>query len=328
MHRGRTSLARTYWDLYRLFLRLKPSVVHSRNLSGLDALLPAACAGVGARVHGEHGRDMDDLDGTNPKYRRLKRLLRPLVTHYITVSVDLADYLKSAIGVPADRVCQIYNGVDTDLFCPAPIRPPAMLSRESPFVVGSVGRLQPVKDQVSLVKAFAAAVASAPAAMRNARLVIVGDGPSRAAIEQAVAETSLHSQVDLLGARNDVPELLRAMSLFVLPSLAEGISNTILEAMATGLPVIATRVGGNADLVHDGVTGMLADAGDWHSMGRHIAAYASDPSRLASHGRAARARAEQEFSLDTMVENYAALYDRLTGQATQAEARTTMRSAS
>jgi sugar transferase (PEP-CTERM/EpsH1 system associated) len=324
MHRGLTPLARTYWELYRLFRTLKPSIVHSRNLSGLDALLPAACAGVAVRIHGEHGRDMDDLDGTNPKHRRLKRLFRPLVTQYTTVSRDLADYLVDDIGVPAERVRQIYNGVDTEHFYP---RKRVASNQRRGLIVGTVGRLQAVKDQVSLVKGFAAAVQQAPGDMRDARLVIVGDGPFRSVIDNAIAETSLQSRVELLGRRNDIPDILRSLDIFVLPSLAEGISNTVLEAMATGLPVVATRVGGNADLVADGVTGALVDAGDWRAIAEHIAGYARDSDRLARQGRAARARAEKEFSLDAMVENYGALYDAFVGTDKSAEAAGSTRAA-
>jgi glycosyltransferase involved in cell wall biosynthesis len=177
--------------------------------------------------------------------------------------------------------------------------------------VGTVGRLQPVKDQVSLVKAFGAALSSAPKAMHDARLVIVGEGPSRQDIEEAIAAASLHERVSLLGSRNDVAEVLQGFDVFVLPSLAEGISNTILEAMATGLPVIATRTGGNVELVQETQTGALVQVGDWQAIARCIAGYASDRELAACHGRAARERAEREFSLEAMVDNYAALYDEL-----------------
>lgn len=309
MHRGQAPLAFTYFRLYRLFRRMRPRIVHSRNLSGLDALLPAFCAGVPVRIHGEHGWDMHDLDGSNPKYRRLKRTFRPLVTHYTAVSQDLARYLQEAIGVPARRVSHICNGVDTDRFRPGPG------PHGTRFVVGTVGRLQPVKDQVSLVKAFAAASQLAPLPMRQARLVLVGEGPSRPAIEQAIADAALGDRAALLGDRDDVADILRGLDLFVLPSLAEGISNTVLEAMASGLPVIATRVGGNAELVVDGGTGALVSAGDWQTMARHIAGYALDAEHRARHGRAARERAEREFSLDAMVRRYAELYDRWSGEA-------------
>lgn len=316
MRRGEVPLALVYWRLFRLFRRLRPAIVHTRNLSGLDALLPAVLAGVPVRVHGEHGRDMDDLDGSNARHRRLKRLFRPLVTRYTAVSRDLARYLESGIEVPAGRVHQIYNGVDTSLFRPRTGDSPGEPTlSERPFTIGTVGRLQPVKNQLLLLRAFAAAVSRAPRSMETARLLIVGEGPMRPALESAVAECSLQSRVQLAGARNDIPDALREMDVFVLPSLAEGISNTILEAMATGLPIVATRVGGNSELIEDERTGALVETGDWSALADRLIAYASDAALRARHGRAARARAEREFSLDAMVLSYTALYDSLLGRS-------------
>jgi len=318
MHRGEAPLSTVYLRLFRLFRRLRPCVVHSRNLSGLDALIPAFCAGVPVRIHGEHGRDIDDLRGENRKNQRLKRLFRPLVTHYTAVSADLAGYLMRDIGVPQSKICNICNGVDTEIF-----RPPRLGDRRKAasdgIAVVAVGRLEPVKDQMCLLKAFATAVQVAPRVMQNATLTIVGDGPLRAALENAVPSSGLEGRVRLLGARGDVAEILRAMDVFVLPSLAEGVSNTLLEAMATGLPVIATRVGGNVELVEDGATGILCEPADHRSLAGHIVRYAEDGAMRLQHGQAARLRAEREFSLDAMVSKYAQLYEDLS--ATRAEHR-------
>jgi sugar transferase (PEP-CTERM/EpsH1 system associated) len=314
LHRDECGLSRTYWGLYRLLQQLRPAIVHSRNLSGLDALVPAFCAGVPMRIHGEHGRDMDDLDGSNAKYRRIKKAFRPLVTRYTAVSMDLALYLHRGIGVPKSRISQIYNGVDTEVFRPAETRDEAVPGKGARFVVGTVGRLQPVKDHVSLVRAFAAALALCPEGMKEARLVIAGEGSERSAVESRIAESGLQQRVKLLGARDDIPDVLRDMELFVLPSLAEGISNTILEAMASGLPVLATRVGGNSELVEDGRAGSLVSAGDWRAMAEQIAAYADDRARLAAEGRAAREIALRRYSMQAMVEGYLALYDRLVAE--------------
>lgn len=317
MRRDEISQYRLYRELYRLFRRLQPCIVHSRNRSGLDALLPAKCAGVPVRIHGEHGRDIDDLDGSNPRYRRLKRLLRPLVTHYTAVSLDLAHYLRVAIGVPTGKIRHIYNGVDTEAFRP---RDPGARDeqRNGAFTVGTVGRLQPVKDQVCLVKAFGCALEKAPDAMQNANLLIVGEGPMRALLEKAIAEAGLHGRVHLAGASHQVSEILRVMDLFVLPSLAEGVSNTLLEAMASGLPVVATRVGGNVELVQDNSTGVLVDPGDWEMLAERIAAYARAPELRLRHGFLARQRAEREFGLDVMVSKYQQLYEELAGTRSQA----------
>jgi sugar transferase (PEP-CTERM/EpsH1 system associated) len=221
MHRDEAPLWQTYLRLLRLFVRLRPSIVHSRNLSGLDALLPALCAGVTVRVHGEHGRDIRDLDGSNPRYRRLRGLFRPFVSHYTTVSRDLAGYLVERVGVSPDRVSQIYNGVDTELFKPrcGQRELPFHLERSErePVLIGTVGRLQPVKDQALLLKAFAEAMRCAPDAMRSAYLVIVGDGPMRTVIEEEVRRLNLGNRAFLLGSRDDVASILRSLDLFVLP---------------------------------------------------------------------------------------------------------------
>jgi glycosyltransferase involved in cell wall biosynthesis len=124
-------------------------------------------------------------------------------------------------------------------------------------------------------------------------------------------EAGLAERAWLCGERADVPDILRSLDLFVLPSLAEGISNTILEAMATGLPVVATRVGGNAELVDDGRTGTLVPAADADAMASAMVDYAADAGRARAHGLAGRERALARFSLERMVQDYEALYDRL-----------------
>ena len=135
----------------------------------------------------------------------------------------------------------------------------------------------------------------------------------RTALEAAIREFGLHGRVDLVGSRLDVPELLRAMDVFVLPSLAEGISNTILEAMASGLPVVATEVGGNADLVTREVSGLLVPAAEPGAMAAALLRLARDPARAAAMGDAGRVRVERDFSMRAMVARYQGLYDTLRG---------------
>ena len=113
-----------YPQLFRLFRGLRPDIVHTRNLGTLEVVVPAWAAGVPARIHGEHGRDFDDLDGSNKKNQWLRRIYRPFVTYYIALSRDLDDYLTRAVGIPPEKVIQIYNGVDAERFHPAVSRPP------------------------------------------------------------------------------------------------------------------------------------------------------------------------------------------------------------
>ena len=304
----------TKWRLYRLLRQLKPDILHSRNLSGLDALLPAMLAGVKHRVHGEHGRDIDDLDGSNRKLQWLRRLHRPLVEHYIPLSRDLERYLVEKIGVSTERITQIYNGVDTERFRPARDGKTALpegFRGDDTVVIGTVGRFQPVKDQMNLAKAFIRMLNNTPSLAARVRLVMIGDGPLHTTVLETLKQAGYEALVWAPGPRNDVNALLPAMDLFVLPSLAEGISNTVLEAMACGLPVVATAVGGNPELVANGVTGYLVPPANTESLADALEQYLVDPQRLATEGIASRKRAEELFSIDAMIENYLSVYDRL-----------------
>ncbi|HRD48149.1 MAG TPA: TIGR03088 family PEP-CTERM/XrtA system glycosyltransferase [Candidatus Contendobacter sp.] len=295
------------WSLLR---RLRPAMVHTRNLAALEMQLPALLAGVRARVHGEHGWNEDPAQ-MNPRHHRLRRWLRPLVGHYIALSGELEAYLREGVGVAATRITRICNGVDTRRFYPGRDRAPLPANFAPPgaSVIGTVGRLETVKDQPNLVRAFTHLMQTVPDARDRLRLVIVGDGSLRTEIERLLAEAHVQDQAWLAGSRDEVPELLRSLDLFVLPSRAEGISNTILEAMACGLPVVATDVGGNAELVAKGETGQLVPANDPAALAAAIRGYVDDPDRMRAHGAAGRRRVEARFSLEAMVAAYRAVYD-------------------
>jgi sugar transferase (PEP-CTERM/EpsH1 system associated) len=304
-----------YPRLYRLFRELAPAVVHTRNLAALEAAVPAWAARVPARVHGEHGWDVSDPGGTRRKYQLLRRAYSPFVSRYVALSGHLESYLVGRVGIAPDRVERICNGVDTDRFAPA--SPAARIELPgNPFdtadtvVVGTVGRLQTVKDQVTLVRAFALA-RQAGEAGRSLRLIIAGDGALRADVEAEIRAAGIGDVTWLAGERSDVPEVMRALDIFALPSRAEGISNTILEAMASGLPVVATEVGGNAELVVEGETGALVPAQDPQAMAQALLRYTADAALRQSHGAAGRQRVERSFSIDNMVERYTRLYQSL-----------------
>lgn len=303
------------WRLFELIRRLKPAIVHSRGLSGLDSMLPALINGVPARIHGEHGRDMGDLDGSNRKGQWIRRLHRPLVSHYIALSRDLESYLETKVGVPSQRITQIYNGVNCHDFRPASgereLLPETDFAPKGTVVIGTVGRMQPVKDQVNLTRAFIHLVAILPQEKSRLRLVMVGDGSLRAECEALLTQAGLRHLAWLPGARDDVAALMRGMDIFVLPSLAEGISNTILEAMASGLPIIATAVGGNPELVEDGVTGRLVPAANPIALAEAIKPYVIDGELARHHGHANRRTAQARFSMEAMVNSYMQVYDRV-----------------
>ncbi|VAY89038.1 putative glycosyltransferase EpsF [mine drainage metagenome] len=302
-----------YGRLWRHFRRLKPAIVHTRNLTSLVAVVPALLAGVPYRIHGEHGRDMSDLDGSNKKHQWFRRLLLPLTHRVSALSQDLEHYLTQGIGVPPGKVSQFYNGVDTDLFHPRadgePSPFPFFSSTENIFTLGTVGRMQAVKNQLILAQAFITLVETAPKELAGSlRLVMIGEGELRAPCQTLLDRAGLTDRVWLPGARHEIPTLLRHLDLFVLPSLAEGISNTLLEAMASGVPVIATAVGGNPELVTPGIDGSLIPSNDVPALVHALLGYLLDHPTLIQQRNQARHTALDRFSMKTMVDHYKAIY--------------------
>jgi len=295
--------------LWRLLRQLQPDLLHTRNLAALEAQFVAAAAGIRATVHGEHGRDVFDLHGRNWKYNLLRRAARPLVSNYIAVSRDLEHWLHETIGVPPRKIHQIYNGVDSVKFHPR-IGPRPDFAHPDSIVFGSVGRMVEVKDYPALVRAFIQLMRQQPERSERARLVIVGEGPARQTCLDMLQGAGLAHLAWLPGARDDIADIMQAIDVFVLPSRNEGISNTILEAFASGLPVIATAVGGNVELVEDGVTGRLVPSGDMAALVQALLFYLDAPARIAEHGASARRQAEQRYSIPVMADAYAAVYDK------------------
>lgn len=306
-----------YFRLLKVLFSLKPDIVHTRNLTSLEMqALTLLLPGV-KRVHGEHGRDVNDLDGTNKKYNYLRKLLRFFIHRYITVSKDLENWLKEIINVPALKVRQIYNGVDSEKFHPnqalrEQITPGGFLSGGS-IVVGTVGRIAEVKNQKLLVDGVKCLVENRPELRENLRLVLVGDGPLYDSLQSYISESGISDLVWMAGDRDDIPQLMQLMDIFVLPSLAEGISNTVLEAMATGLPVIATNVGGNPELISDGENGRLITVGDDQCLAMTIGDLIDDSEVRNQMGQNGLNRVRSTFNWPKTVNEYLSVYDELLG---------------
>lgn len=302
-----------YGRMWRILRRLRPQIVHTRNLPALDMVVPARLAGVQRFVHSEHGLDMIELDGKNAKYNSMRRASRLVVDRYITMSRDLNEWMRREIGVPAERIETIYNGVDTARFSPTgegrSVLPDGF-APEGAVVIGTIGRLDPVKNQIALVRALACLLERHPGLRPRLRLVLIGDGAERSAIESAIAENNVWDLAWLPGFRDDTPAHYRALDIFVLPSLREGISNTLLEAMASGRPVIATCVGGNPEIVADGIVGRLV-AQDADALAEAILRYVDNPELMRGHGKAGREHVLRSFSLDAMIRRYDKVYGSL-----------------
>ncbi len=304
-----------YWRFWRILRTLRPSIVHTRNLPTLEFTVLATFARVPARLHGEHGRDIQDIDGLSTKYNRLRRIAKPFVHQYITVSEDLAQWLTMIVGIPRARIVQIHNGVDSSRFAPRigerkGVGPPGFVTPDS-FLIGTVGRMQTVKSQGLLAAAFVRLLTIQPILRNRVRLIMIGDGPLREECLRILHEGGVANFAWLPGERDDIPEILQSLDLFVLPSVTEGISNTILEAMASGVAVVATRVGGNVELVREGETGSLVPSEDTETLAQVLAVYVENPERARLQGDVGRQRIASHFSLQAMTEKYLAVYDHL-----------------
>jgi len=252
----------------------------------------------------EHGRVHDGPPSR--KRRFVNRLLRRVPAGVYAVSNDLKRYMTSE-GFPAEQVHVIHNGIDTG---PGTTDSHRVLARATlglpadRIVVGAVGRLDPVKDLGTLLEAFACVVPSFP----TAHLVLVGDGEERARLERLIASYGLSSRVALTGYRRDARALLRGFDVYVNSSVFEGVSLTILEAMAAGLPVVATHVGGTPEVIRADTTGMLVPRRNASALAGALQALLGDSNMRRAFGAAGRARVENHFSLGRMVDDYAAVY--------------------
>lgn len=312
LHKPPGAAPRTHLDLWRLLRRLRPAILHTYNLGTIEYATTALLAGVPVRVHAEHGRDAGDPQGLNRKHNLLRRLVAPCIDRIVPVSRDLRAWLRDTVGIAERRLRLIDNGVDTERFRPAlPGASGSEAWHDDPqaFVIGSVGRLQDVKDQATLIAAFALLCRMLP--QEPLRLVLVGDGPLRAPLAAQVAASGLQDRVWLAGARADVAPVMRGFSLFALSSIAEGTPVTLLEAMASSLPVVSTAVGGIPDLVADGANGALVPPSNPEAMAQALAAYVRDRALAQAHGAAGRVRVERQYSMQAMLEAYLALYDGL-----------------
>jgi sugar transferase (PEP-CTERM/EpsH1 system associated) len=301
----------THRRLFKLLRTMRPDVLHTYNLGTIEYHATALLAGVPVRVHAEHGRDASDPHGVNRKHNLLRRLLAPVIDRYVPVSRDLERWLRGVVGIPQAKIELIDNGVDTERFRPATEASLEAWNAPGGFVIGSVGRLQDVKDQATLIDAFALLRTMLPEQRQRLRLVLVGDGPLRKRLAQRIADAGLQDCAWLPGARSDVAPVMRSFSLFALSSIAEGTPVTMLEAMASGLPVVSTAVGGIPDLVQDGASGTLVPAGDPQRLAEALATYVLDAERTRLHGAAGRARIEQQYSVSAMLAHYVDLYDGL-----------------
>jgi len=294
--------------LVSLVRDFRPDVIHG-YLFGPNLFAALAGRLCGVPVVCVAKRNVDAFETS--RQIAMQKLAHRLATHVTAVSREVAAS-SVALGVPPGKVTVIENGVDVSRFDGATRRDalPGLPPPPGLPLVGSVGCLAPRKDFGTLLAALARL-----AAHRDFRCAIVGDGPERGALEARAVQLGLGEKVAFLGERSDVDRLLPSFDLFTLSSREEGIPNALLEAMAAARPCVATRVGGNAEVLEDGRTGWLVPPQDPEALAGAIAEALDRPEEAARRGAAARAAMIAERSIEAMVHRHEAFYRRALGLA-------------
>jgi sugar transferase (PEP-CTERM/EpsH1 system associated) len=290
----------------------RPHIVHSRNWGAIEALFAARLAGVPIAIHSEHGYELDMLQGIPLRRRLVRRAAYATADAVFTVSSELREYHARQAGVSPASIRVLANGVDSQRFAPRVEKKLACRASlglpQNSFLIGTVGRLVPIKAHDQLLHAARILIERG----LDLSVAVAGDGPEFERL-RAIADSSpaLSGRVHLLGALKNVPDLLNAMDVFVLPSVSEGMSNTLLEAMSAGLPVVATRVGGNQELIEDRISGLLFTVGNLSELIEHLSNLAGNSTLRAALGASSRARILDEYRLDSMLDRYSSLYREL-----------------
>ncbi|MCP4672185.1 MAG: glycosyltransferase [Desulfobacula sp.] len=293
--------------LCKLIKKRKPDIVHTRNWGTVDGILAAKLAGVKTIIHGEHGWDIGDPNGMNIKRRIARGLLSFVIKKFVAVSDDIAQWLVKSCHVSPKKVQVIINGVDTDKFDyrTKPDDLKQKLGIDGKIVFGTVSRLDPIKQIDILIRAISSIK------NQNCCVLVAGAGKERKNLEILAERYGVSREILFLGAIDRVDRIYNLMDVFLLISENEGISNTILEAMASGLPIIATRVGGNPELVNDMENGLLIEPKDVNAVVNALEFYIDHSDRRMKFSKMSRKKAVNHFALKKMVRNYVNLYKRL-----------------
>jgi glycosyltransferase involved in cell wall biosynthesis len=299
------------WRLAREFRRRRIEVVHAHQYTPFfyAALARTLSFRPPKVILTEHGRHYPDV--VSPMRRAVNRLVFDHLADAVNACCAFSGRALGRVdGFAGGRIEVIENGIEVERYGTATdrtaLRSSLGLDPKRRYVA-TVARFHPVKDHAMLLRGFAAVAGARP----DVDLLLAGDGPLRAELEQQVRSSGIEGRVHFLGVRSDVPALLQAVDVFALTSVSEAASLTILEAMASRLPVVVTAVGGNPEMVRHGVEGLLVPRGDAAGVAAALLRVLDDPAGAATMGAAGRTRVEERYQLSRTVENYWRLYHRL-----------------
>ncbi|MCK4622637.1 MAG: GT4 family glycosyltransferase PelF [Desulfuromonadales bacterium] len=299
-----------YYYPFRLARLLRANQTDILHLHNPTAFFYGTLAGKIANtpkiIYTEHGRDFS----ASFKVKISNRILAKMVDRIVVVADHGKKYLVEQEGVNGEKIERIYNGIDHERFGVSQktevVRRNLGLVNDQP-VLGIVARLDPIKNHSCLIKAMKMVVKEQPTAI----LLVVGDGQQRSELENLTQILSLQNNVRFLGTRSDIPELLSALNVFVLPSFSEGLSLTLVEACASGIPIVATDVGGNKEVVLHDQNGLLVPSDHPEALGRAILRVLADGDKAQTMGKRGRQIFEESFTLKAMVKKYENLYESL-----------------
>lgn len=308
LNKGRESNVQFILKLVHTIRSINPDIVHTRSWAGVDGILAAKIAGVTKIIHGEHGWSPEDPRGMNVKRRIIRWLVFHLTHRVVAVSEDIRQWLIQRLRVNPVKIKKIINAVDTDRFRPVANEEILVQGRkrhgipEGKTVLGIVARLDPIKRHDLLIRAVK------ELEHPDIVLVVVGDGPVRTQLEKMAKDLNMASGVLFLGEQDNLQDLYPLLDILVLPSDNEGISNTILEAMACGLPIVASRTGGNVELVAGNQNGLLFEPGNLQDLVKALKYYLNTREKMEAHGRKSRALALRDYAISRMVAGYETMY--------------------
>ncbi|MGR5069425.1 MULTISPECIES: glycosyltransferase [Vibrio] len=295
--------------LFNLIKKIRPDILHSYNLSTIEYQWLACIASVPLRIHAEHGRDSYDIHGSIKKYQILRRLMSPFINHFVSVSLDLHNWMLNDVRLPVKKLNLIRNGIDTKYYNPSFASKTNKGIYKDKFVFGHVSRLHPIKNQCFLIEQFYQACSESNSFKDNCLLVIVGSGPDKDKLEkQALQNESLKGKVIFTGSKTNVRDYYGMFDVFVMSSIAEGIPMTLLESMAMGLPHLVTSVGGIKEVILNEQTGLSLENNEKHTYYLKMIDLFNDRERLHAMSNKARQRIVSDYSQDKMVDAYNIIY--------------------
>lgn len=297
------------FSLKRILKAKNIHILHMHSGTFFVSTQAGVLARTPARIYTDHGRAMLDT-----RKRLIEdRISGLFVDKVIAVSNDLKDYLIDVVKLPRKKVVTVINGINTDIFFPHTRKPELLDEFHIPRncqVIGTVGRLDKVKDQVSLLKAFGKVHEKIPETV----LMFVGDGPMKQCLTDLAVEKNLKDSVIFTGIRKDIPDLLNLFDVFVLSSLSEGTSISLLEAMASGVSPVVTNVGGNPSVVDHMINGIVVEAERTTQLAEAIIDVLLDETKRGQFGRNAVRKVRDNYGIERMVRDYTSIYLELLGK--------------